>query len=72
MSNPKIIAVDFDGCLATNNFPDIGEPILETIDVLILKMTLRCSMTWHVRKYSVFVTIGISVINLSILRKILG
>ena len=31
---PKIIAVDFDGCLATNNWPDIGEPIPETIAAL--------------------------------------
>lgn len=31
---PKIIAVDFDGCLATNNWPDIGEPIPETIEAL--------------------------------------
>jgi len=28
----KIIAVDFDGCLCTNKFPDIGEPIFETIN----------------------------------------
>jgi len=24
---PKIIAVDFDGCLVTDRYPDIGEPI---------------------------------------------
>lgn len=24
---PKIVAVDFDGTLVTDNFPDIGEPI---------------------------------------------
>lgn len=30
----KIIAVDFDGCLVTNRFPDIGEPIPETIAAL--------------------------------------
>jgi hydroxymethylpyrimidine pyrophosphatase-like HAD family hydrolase len=34
MNYPKIIAVDFDGCLVTNKFPDIGEPIFETIDAL--------------------------------------
>jgi len=30
--NPKIIAVDFDGCLCTNKFPDIGDPILSTLN----------------------------------------
>lgn len=34
MNHPKIIAVDFDGCLVTNRFPDIGEPIPETISAL--------------------------------------
>jgi hydroxymethylpyrimidine pyrophosphatase-like HAD family hydrolase len=36
MSNnhPKIIAVDFDGCLVTNKFPIIGDPIRPTIDAL--------------------------------------
>ena len=32
--NPKIIAVDFDGCLVTNKYPDIGQPIWETITKL--------------------------------------
>lgn len=31
---PKIIAVDFDGTIATNKFPDIGEPILSTLSRL--------------------------------------
>lgn len=31
---PKIIAVDFDGCLVTNRHPDIGEPIPQTIAAL--------------------------------------
>ena len=30
MSN-KIIAVDFDGCLVTNKYPDIGQPIRKTV-----------------------------------------
>jgi len=30
-AKPKIIAVDFDGCLCTNQFPDIGAGIPETI-----------------------------------------
>lgn len=30
----KIIAVDFDGCLAENAFPSIGAPIQSTIDAL--------------------------------------
>jgi hypothetical protein len=28
---PKIIAVDFDGCLVTNKYPEIGEPIEKNI-----------------------------------------
>lgn len=32
--NPIIIAVDFDGCLCENRFPDIGEPKLEVIEKL--------------------------------------
>jgi len=30
-AKPKIIAVDFDGCLCENAFPDIGAMIPETI-----------------------------------------
>lgn len=30
----KIIAVDFDGCLVTNAFPEIGEPIEATVSAL--------------------------------------
>lgn len=30
----KIIAVDFDGCLGQDKWPDIGEPIQETVDAL--------------------------------------
>ena len=31
MKYDRIIAVDFDGCLATNEFPNIGSEITETI-----------------------------------------
>ncbi len=31
MEHAKIIAVDFDGCLVTNKWPEIGEPIEEVI-----------------------------------------
>ena len=31
----KIIAVDFDGTLVTNKFPEIGEPIYPVIDRLV-------------------------------------
>lgn len=31
---PKIIAVDFDGTLCTNKYPEIGEPNLEVINYL--------------------------------------
>lgn len=33
-TQPKIIAVDFDGCLATNKFPEVGDPINKTISRL--------------------------------------
>lgn len=33
-SRPKIIAVDFDGCLVTNKFPEVGDPINKTISRL--------------------------------------
>jgi hypothetical protein len=35
MNTSKIIAVDFDGCLAEDRFPDIGGPIRETLDALL-------------------------------------
>jgi hydroxymethylpyrimidine pyrophosphatase-like HAD family hydrolase len=35
MSIRKIIAVDFDGCLVKDEFPDIGDPIPETIGALL-------------------------------------
>lgn len=28
----KAIAIDFDGCLCVNKYPEIGEPILHVID----------------------------------------
>lgn len=28
----KAIAIDFDGCLCENKYPEIGEPILHVID----------------------------------------
>jgi hydroxymethylpyrimidine pyrophosphatase-like HAD family hydrolase len=31
VKKPKIIAVDFDGTLFTDNYPGIGKPIFETI-----------------------------------------
>ena len=31
---PKIIAVDFDGCLAVNKWPEVGEPIWKNINRL--------------------------------------
>jgi hypothetical protein len=34
MSNGKTIAVDFDGCLVEDKYPEIGEPIQATIDAL--------------------------------------
>lgn len=34
MNNPKIVAVDFDGCLCSNKWPKIGEPNWEAIHML--------------------------------------
>ena len=34
MEQSKIIAVDFDGTLCTNNYPAIGDPVYETIEAL--------------------------------------
>jgi len=31
MLQNKIIAVDFDGCIVTDRYPEIGDPILQTI-----------------------------------------
>jgi hydroxymethylpyrimidine pyrophosphatase-like HAD family hydrolase len=35
MSNSKIIAVDFDGTLVEDRFPEIGEPTRQTINALL-------------------------------------
>ena len=36
MTNPaKIIAVDFDGTLCTNKYPEIGDPMYGTISYLL-------------------------------------
>ena len=37
MSYPKTIAVDFDGCLCTRKWPDIGEPNWQAINALIMR-----------------------------------
>ena len=34
----KIIAIDFDGTVVTNKFPDIGEPISETTKALLVEI----------------------------------
>jgi hypothetical protein len=48
---PKIIAVDFDGCLMENKFPNIGNPIPETIERLKRAIRLGASvMLWTCRK----------------------
>lgn len=50
---PKIIAVDFDGTLVSNKFPDIGEPNEDLINFLIylrqtqgIKLILWTSRNW--------------------------
>lgn len=34
MKNKQIYAFDFDGTIVTNRFPEIGDPIQETIDLI--------------------------------------
>lgn len=47
----RIIAVDFDGCLATNRFPDIGEPIIETIEALRAEQNVGAkTILWTCRR----------------------
>ena len=42
MSN-KIIAIDFDGTLCTNNWPEIGDPNFELIDCLLAEQKVAGS-----------------------------
>lgn len=53
MNFPKIIAVDFDGCLFVNRYPEIGDPITKNINKLkkerkagakIILWTNRCGV----------------------------
>lgn len=37
MSYPKVIAVDFDGCLCVNKWPEIGAPNWAAINALIAR-----------------------------------
>jgi hypothetical protein len=37
----KIIAVDFDGCLVTNKYPEIGEEIWQVREALVMEQI------WH-------------------------
>jgi hypothetical protein len=41
--NPKIIAVDFDGCLVKDAWPGIGAPIQSTIDALKAEQAAGCA-----------------------------
>ncbi len=65
----KVIAVDFDGTLCTNKYPEIGEPILPTIlyvkrareqgDTIILwtcraDAELKAALDWCARQGLVF------------------
>jgi hypothetical protein len=48
---PKIIAVDFDGCLVRDKFPDIGEVIPETITALLEEQARRARIIlWTCRR----------------------
>ena len=44
MNLPPIIAVDFDGCLCTNNWPDVGDPNLRVIYELRKKQKHGCKI----------------------------
>jgi predicted RNA-binding Zn-ribbon protein involved in translation (DUF1610 family) len=49
--NPKIIAADFDGCLVTDKFPEIGEPIPEVIEALKEEQAARALVIlWTCRR----------------------
>ena len=65
--DPKIIAVDFDGTLFENKWPDIGEPIMEVMNYVkkeqaagskIILWTCRSGMElvnalYHCKKYGI-------------------
>jgi len=36
-TGPKIIAVDFDGCLVENKYPEIGEKIWQVFEALVME-----------------------------------
>lgn len=38
MEKQRVIAVDFDGCLCDNAYPDIGEPNWRVIEAALKKM----------------------------------
>jgi hypothetical protein len=40
MNRQKIIAVDFDGCLAIDRYPNIGLPIFETMRALKIEISM--------------------------------
>ena len=40
MKNPKIIAVDFDGTIVENRYPEIGPPIHSTVRALRTEMMI--------------------------------
>jgi hypothetical protein len=47
----KIIAVDFDGCLVKHEYPNIGKPILETVNALLAEQERGASVIlWTCRK----------------------
>ena len=51
MNKPKIIAVDFDGTLCENRFPEIGEPIQGTIAALKIEQAAGAKVIlWTCRR----------------------
>lgn len=48
------IAVDFDGTLCTNNYPDIGEPIYEVINFIKNKQDEGCKVILNTCRAGVY------------------
>lgn len=47
----KIIAVDFDGCLVTDDYPNIGKTIQSTLDAVLVEQRMGTSIIlWTCRE----------------------
>lgn len=51
IERPKVIAVDFDGCICVNAYPDIGKPNIEVINALISEVSCGTQLVlWTCRE----------------------